>query len=348
MTLLHEMGIFAAAAFAALTVAGESYNIFFVSDLHFGEKETFEVVDPASGKLRTRKDPNRLPQIMPAMRAMFKRMAEQCDDKTAFVVQGGDLVEGWAKDKDAHAAQLKQGLGEITSALKVPVIGVNGNHDANGKFGRAAFNEVMLPYMRRVLNQPDLSDPSDFTIRKGDDLWIFTDYFSAKPAKTRLDYPLRVLRELKWKPRYVFLVVHTPLLQLPNGKHVRMMNELAKYRSFVLCGHTHQNMLLVAKRPQGTIVQFTVNTLLKPDVKQDRFTKIINTKELFLPQLKRRTEKWKVWDKVQVELVPFISQVWYAKGAGYAKLDVSDAGVRITVQSVDLTQAPIVIYQSAK
>ena len=76
--------------------------------------------------------------------------------------------------------------------------------------------------------------------------------------------------------------------------------------------------------------------------------KIINTPELFMPHLKRRSEKFKVWDKVQVELVPFLSQVWFARGGGYAKLDISDEGVTITVQSLDVAQKPLVIFPAGK
>lgn len=332
--------------FAAVTLsvaAGESYNVFFVSDLHFGDRETFAVSDPATGKLRTKKDPDRMAKLLPDIRKMFRHMAERFDARTAFVVQGGDLVEGYAKDQDAHAAQLRQALAEMTALLPRPVVGVNGNHDSNGKFGRAAFKAVMLPHLRQALARPDLNDPFDFTIRKGDDLWIFTDYFSDKPSKTRLDYPIRVLRELQWRPRYVFLVVHSPLIQLPNRKHDRMLDELAKHRSFIICGHTHQNMLLVAKRSGNRITQFSINSFFNPRLKQNRFAKTVSTLELFLPHLKRRSEKFNLWDRVQAEVVPALVQVWFAKGGGYAKLDISDAGVAITAQSFDLSQDPVVV-----
>ena len=145
MTLLHKILTFAAATFAALTLAGENYNVFFISDLHFGDRETYLVADPATGKLRTKKDPDRMKKVRPHLEAMLRHMAAQFDDRTAFVVQGGDLVEGWAKDEAAHAAQLEQALECTTALLPRPVLGVNGNHDANGEYGRAAFNAVMVP-----------------------------------------------------------------------------------------------------------------------------------------------------------------------------------------------------------
>lgn len=336
-----------AAAVTLCAASGENYNVLFISDTHFGDADTYEVIDAASGKLRTKKDPRRMEKALPAYRAMFKDMAAHADSRTAFVVEGGDLVEGWAKDQAAHAAQLRQAMTEMKSFFSCPILGVTGNHDANGKFGRAAFDEVMLPHLREAAKQPDLKD-GNYTVRKGDDLWIFHDYYLGGSTRERLDFPIRILRGLDWKPRYVFLVTHAPLLQFPNAAINELLAELDKYRSFILCGHTHRTLLLTAKRPGGTITQFSIGTLFTADTKKAMFKVVASTPEEFLPELRRRATRFKCLDEVEKNLIPYLTEAWFIKGHGYAKIDISDAGVTITVQSAYLAQKPIVVLKDGK
>lgn len=342
---LRPLALLASLLFAACAVAGENYNVLFISDTHFGDADTFEV--DGSGKFRTKKDPHRMEKALPAYQALFKDMAGRVNAETAFVLSGGDLVEGWAKDQASHAAQLRQALTELKSFFTCPILSINGNHDSNGQFGRAAFEEVMVAHLREAAKKPKLKG-ANYVIRKGGDLWIFHDAYIGKSARERYEYPIQVLRKLDWRPRYVFLVTHSPLLQFTNGPINDLLKELDKHHSFILCGHTHQTQLLTAKRPGGTITQFSVGTCFTEDMKRAQYRVTATTPEQIMPELKRRANKFKNWDKVYRELVPYLSQAWFAKGQGYAVLDISDAGVTITVQSAQLKQKPMVILKDAK
>ena len=256
---------------AAALGAGESYDFTFFSDTHFADPETYSH-DPndrwhfPDGK----KDPQRPAKAMPIYRAMFDRMAKSFDDKTRFAICAGDMIDGFAKSPELHAGEVQKAIDFLTTDIPCPVYIINGNHDTHSRGGVEAYHGVMLPYLEKLTGKKLTA--TDYAVRVGDDLFIFADYFGHR-GKARMAFVLETLRNLTWKPRYVFVVIHSPILPKGSPLHDRVLTELGKFNGFILCGHKHRMQLLECKTPNGVVTQLAATTLLQVPEARNRLGK---------------------------------------------------------------------------
>lgn len=302
---------------AAALGAGESYNFTFFSDTHFADPETYSH-DPndrfhfPDGK----KDPLRPQKAMPVYRAMFDRMAKSFDKETKFAICAGDMIDGFAKSPELHAGEVQKAVDFLTRAIPRPVYIINGNHDTHSRGGVEAYHRVMLPYLEKLTGEKLTA--TDYTVRIGDDLFIFADYFGHR-GKERMAFVLETLQKLTWKPRYVFVVIHGPILPKGSPLHDRVLTELGKFNGFILCGHKHKMLLLECKTPDGVVTQFGATTLLQPVEARNRlFPPVTGDAAL---------------GKETVTVTFPMTRIWFCRGQGYAHIFVSDAGVEAVIHS---------------
>ncbi|MBQ7207369.1 MAG: metallophosphoesterase [Lentisphaeria bacterium] len=333
------------ALFALLCAAGtgESYSFFMISDPHLGAASTY-CTDPAvPKKFRTKKDIHRADKCMPAFKAMFEDMAKKTGENTRFLFEAGDLIEGGTKGEEVHKQVLTDAVGLLKKYFRIPIYMVKGNHEAYGMGGEAAHRAVLLPELAKTAGLEKL-DFTNYTVAAGGDLYIFLDCYSGAKAKP-WEFLGKTLKSLDRKPRYVFVGMHGPVIPSHwNQKEIRtVLDQLLEYDAVLLCGHCHQNSVTVYEKNGKKLVQVTVSTYLEPKKKM-LLHPAENTKDQLLARfrdsLKGRWKKADFLPEFEREWAPYITDYRNFGGAGYARFDVSDAGISVTYQSAVLNQKP--------
>ncbi|MBQ9503018.1 MAG: metallophosphoesterase [Lentisphaeria bacterium] len=336
-----------AAVLVSLLQAGESYNFFMISDPHLGAAETY-CTDPAvPKKFRTKKDIRRADKCMPAFLAMCEDMVKKSDGNTRFLFEAGDLVEGGTKGEEVHKQVLTDAIGLLKKYFKIPIYMVKGNHEAYGMGGENAYRTVLLGELAKTLGKEKL-EYSNYAFMQGGDLYIFIDCYSGAKAG-QWKFVRETLRSLKEKPRYVFVCMHPPVIPSHwNQQEIRgICDLLLDHNAVLLCGHCHQNSVTVFEKNGKKLVQVTVSTFLDPKPKKMPVRPAENTVKQRLDGYRNSLKnRWK-----NASFIPEFDREWAAHiteyrnfgGAGYAKFDVSDAGIAATYQSVLLDRPPVTV-----
>lgn len=324
--------LLALAAFFVLA-AGEDYDFYFVSDLHFGPEATIA----PNAKIRAKGNVQRSDRAMPAYENMFRHMAEHADAKTRFLIQCGDMVEGDAKGEAEHREQLNFALGLLKKYFKFPVYHVLGNHDARGEGGSEAFRAILLPDLAKSLGRDSLGN-TNYTVAVGDDLFVFSDF-----SEVVKDWPFlrETLKSLKKRPRYLFIVTHVPFVHLARRP---IVDELVGYNAIVLSGHVHFGYCVAYRKDGGSLAQVTVSSCLPHDVSKLRGS-ISGTgpdacRAYMEKVAKSRYKPESLMKKYDAEWAPYLSGYTAFKGSGFLKIHVSDGGVRLEYQSANLQNPP--------
>lgn len=320
-------------ALAGWLCAGESYRFLMVSDTHFGSADSY-YTGPEK-EFRSNKDPERADKAMPLYRKLFSAMAAEPDVR--FLIHGGDMIEGLAKDEAAHRAELGKAIALLNEYFKYPIHYIKGNHDDRGKGGNEAYRAVLLKEISRVEGR-ELAE-ANYSFHCGGDLFVCVDFSTNWPVFLK-----KTLAEEKTKPRYVFLVIHFNVMPFPFTKMIRAMKLLSGYDAIILCGHSHRNMLLQYRRGDTSVAQLTVATVVQPQEVQNRVRRM----EDDLAAFKAGFRKTRLKKEAQIacfdaEWEPYLTAYRGARGgAGYAKIEVSDAEVKAVFQSADLKRKPVV------
>ena len=324
--------LLALAAFFVLA-AGEDYDFYFVSDLHFGPEATIA----PNAKIRAKGNVQRSDRATPAYENMFRHMAEHADAKTRFLVQCGDMVEGDAKGEAEHREQLNFALGLLKKYFKFPVYHVLGNHDARGEGGPEAIRAVLLPDLAKSIGRDSLEN-TNYTVAVGDDLFVFSDF-----SEVVKDWPFlrETLKSLEKRPRYLFIVTHVPFVHLARRP---IVDELVGYNAIVLSGHVHAGYSVVYRKDGGSLAQVTVSSCLPTDVAKLRGgisgTGPDACRAYMEKVAKNRYKPESLMKKYDAGWAPYLSGYAAFKGCGYLKIHVSDGGVRLEYQSANLQNPP--------
>lgn len=335
--------------FAALAFADE-YNFYMISDPHFGTAETF-VTDPKVPlRYRTKKDIHRADKAMPYFKALFADIQKKSDSRTRFIIETGDLVEGGTHNEATHKKVLSDAINFMQQYFKFPIYMVKGNHDAYGMGGEQAWKEVALVQAARYAKKDKL-DFSNYTVKCGKDLFIFMDFYSrAKGFKFVRD----TIKNLKEKPRYLFVVLHCPMVftyQFQNDA-LPLCELLTEYNGILLAGHCHHNTIAKFEKNGKSMRQVTVSTFIQPwPLKklrmQDSGISVEQAKKEFIEKVKRKKED-RFLSVFEEKWAPFVTEYKDFKGAGYARFDVSDKGISVSFQSVDVKQKPLTVQVLSK
>jgi len=342
--ILLFSGLTAAALYAG--AAKNSYNFFMISDTHFGSAASFDA-KTLDRKEIIRNIP-RADRLMPQYRAIFADMAGKFDAETAFVINGGDLVKGYAKSVEAQKKEMTDAVALLREYFKIPIYSVCGNRELAWKYGRQAYAEAMLPEISRSIGRN--LEVANYTVQCGPDLFIYLDYWS----KNWHNFVIDTLKGLKQKPRYLFLVVHAGVLPSCRTNDLKLCDMLAsRYKTIIIHGHTHSTRLIEYGKGKKNLVQFSVSTYLRsvgpganyvlPGVdereaglalfRQLRAGNNAKKQQIFDTRCTPNIKRYTVWNSDNKRMAP----------AGYARFLVSDDGVRVIMQDADITRAPFEI-----
>lgn len=347
---MRQTVIFLFFLLTAAVFAGESYNFFMISDPHFGAADTYLTDPKAPKRYKTKKNIHRADKTMYLYKGLFADIRKKSDAGTRFIIEGGDLVEGGTPGEAVHKKILQDALVLMRNYFKYPIYMVKGNHDAFGLGGEAAYKSVLLPEIAKYAGKEKL-DFANYAVTCGPDLYIYMDFH---PKARGFKFVHDTLAGLKNKPRYVFVILHCPMIFTHQFEKeaLPLCELLTQYNGILLAGHCHQNTITKFERNGNAMLQVTVSTFttlhpLKFMRLVDTKTTVEQEKARFIEKIKRRKadaflpvfqEKW----------APYITEFRHIKGVGYAHFDVSDKGISVRFQSVDLNQKPITVQLVSK
>ena len=254
------------------------YNIVILGDTHY-DTEPADVyhakyVDPNENSNRLHRAEfvrngemwrSRCPKLL-------KRAAKLVDDKTRFVLQLGDLVQGDCGDPEIHETMLTDAIRLIKQSVcsSLPFVTVVGNHDIRGTQAKECYHRFMPPVMSRELGT-SVTDTS-FRFTMGDDVFIVIDFND--PDAALFD---RMLDDSQGA-RHTFIVSHGTLFPAVNAYprwylyggqkkpanpelHKHFVARFAQRNAIYLCGHTHLTEFLDWQGEGGRITQMTMNSV---------------------------------------------------------------------------------------
>ena len=322
---------------AGAVVFSDSYNFYMISDTHFGAPESFPKAWTGKKKYRIPPFPKRAEVAMPVYEALFKDIQRKADQKTQFLLDCGDFVEGAAKDAASHKAELKKALALLNKHISLKIYHVRGNHDNYGPGGDEAFDAVMLPVISRSIGKEKMTGVNyDFSL--GKDHFIVLDYERRSNWQKFLK---TTLSGFKTPPRYLFVAIHTPLIS--NWSPVlteKICDLLLPYNTILLSGHIHSNTITKYSKNGKTLTQVTVSTML-PQRPQGNLVCVRGRETL--EQYKNRLvdgEKRPNRKEAVKKWLPYLSDFIRIRGGGYIRFEVSDKGVVALYQGSNLSRPP--------
>lgn len=206
------------------------------------------------------------------MPRLVKNAVSHADESTKFVLQSGDIIEGYTENPEAHKKMIGDAYNYLKGMVgKLPFVAVIGNHDIRGNSGEAsaeAYREFMTEKMSENLGKK--IEKTTFSFRVGPDVFIVIDFNAPDNAEIE-----KLLKESE-DARYTFLIVHGPVMPYDNVKHynwflhgkgsdtqtrLHFRSLFAKRHVIVLCGHTHMTEFAQWKGDGGVITQLTMSSV---------------------------------------------------------------------------------------
>lgn len=257
-------------------LAGADYKVMLLGDLHF-DSEQYHIAPNGekSGNANTIRHSNMWKKQSPEMLA---NSAKILDKSFPFVIQLGDIVEGYA----ATTEQLCQMLTDSFYAVKKfypehKFLSVKGNHDVrrvitkkvNGSLQNIslwehdAYNKSFLPLIAKELDRKSLE--SHFSVSFNNDLYIFYDDFADE--QTSVNFLKKTLSDNP-SVRHVFFITHIPLLPCSTKKPWNLapraseiIKLLADRNAIILAGHTHAASFIKVKVNGKPLTQLVISSL---------------------------------------------------------------------------------------
>ena len=271
-----------------------------------------------------------------------------------FVIQMGDFTEGLCGSRELQGKLFSHALAAVKNSFKRPFYLVRGNHDVTGPGAWEAGDDVLLPYLRELRNDPETS--WNYTIDRGEDRFIFFE--SMRPD---LGWLKQALTESAGK-RHVFLVTHYPILPYNYRAHWGMLCKnpqqeterrellalLEKHNVMILSAHLHMLSLIDRKTANGTTVQMSVSSVINK--RDSRPVKVVEGIAAYTPELaaeRDATNRNLEWRQSLIgENQPYATRFYKAEFEGYAVLEVySD---RVVMQFYNLSGAEPVLTMRLK
>ena len=212
------------------------------------------------------------------------------EQKTDFVLQLGDIIQGDCDDVPTHKKMLDDCIRMLRAPYPsgIPFLTVVGNHDFRGKGAKEAYYQFAEPFMTAEVGrlggeglkcadlQPAVAVKYPaFSFRKGPDLWVFCHF------ETQNLQPIIDLIAADPGARHVFLVTHGPFSaddsrffrwRLGGGNRCdalrpRLYELLSRRHAVVLSGHSHTTTYWRHENRFGSFCEFTANSVwAKPEL----------------------------------------------------------------------------------
>ncbi|MBR2625808.1 MAG: metallophosphoesterase [Lentisphaeria bacterium] len=253
-------------------------------------------------------------------------------NNSLYAIQLGDMIHGDCGRLDLHEKNLQGALDEMDKRFNMPVLTVCGNHDSRGPHGQQAWDNIVLPYLKKHVGNFS-PEGTNYYLRIGKDLYYFHDLM-----KPDLDYMEKVFKENS-DVRYTFFISHVLLMPMDRGSFNDILSDdfhrlfaLLEVRdAIVLCGHTHRISLTDYRNPVNNhrITQFVLNSTVRSPEKQSSFVPGTDAKRKIMQPEKFYHDLWKNYYAGRLETT------LHTNGAGFALLRVSDDGVFIDYRNIN-------------
>ena len=248
-----------------LTIAAAAdetaYRAMFLGDVHYDAKEYHPDYRTKAFKRNVAMWKSATPQLLKAA------SAEAAKENVVFVVQLGDITQGWADTPELHEKMLRTAFSKLKPFFADrPLLAVKGNHDVRGRSGNdnGPAERGLLPLVAAEKGFGTLSD-GNYAFTQDKDLFIAVDGFVGMERVVKF-----VRKSLEAHPdaRYVFLMTHLPVLPgsvpnpiwlLPGYEEIAAMLETR--RALVLAAHTHRPSLTTRTTSRGTLPQLVVSSM---------------------------------------------------------------------------------------
>ena len=344
MLLLITSSILIAATGCRTATAPRDYSVAVLGDIHYDDAR-FHTKEKPCSKDKQYVWKEKSPAILAASAATV-------GPDTAFALQLGDIIDGYAASYTAHT----QMLAAATSILEqtyhgLPVVVVCGNHDVCPM----AFKSFMVPWQATQLAPLTTNEvkSTTFGFRHGPDLWVVIDFTSGAGtvdtvAKIFADNP---------DVRYTFVAVHGPVLPMDvwklrwfylgaenvNDARRKMREMLAKRNAIVLTAHVHALEYKDWYGDGGRITEMVLNSVppASSDISKPNMPEVISeTPDDYGAWLKtlEKTDANVRFDALFDEYRPGLKARYAAIAVGHHVLRASDSGVVLEFYSGAATE----------
>jgi hypothetical protein len=268
-TLAGATGL-ALPSISSLAADTEAFSFVLLGDLHFDKLEHHDLAwieKNKGGDLGQIRNYSRItaeimPQLFATVRETIAELNRTPKTRVAFVLQVGDLVEGLCGTEALAAQQNREALDFVQAAkLGVPFLVTKGNHDVTGDGAVAAFNGVLLPYLRdQAKSFPSRVTPTgaSYAMEHGG---VFLGCFDAyEPAS--LDWLEAALAQ-RTAP-HCMVTIHPPVVpygaratwhlyarEKDRTRREKLLYLLGRNNAYVLGGHIHKFNTLTRRTPDG-------------------------------------------------------------------------------------------------
>ena len=244
-----------------------SYRVLVLGDVHYDRTELH--TDPGYARKKGHiRNITMWKAATPALLARAGKLAES--ESAAFVVQLGDITQGYAGTAEMQRRMLTEGVAAVKAYFpRTPLLIVRGNHDVSVAKGtaddRSPADAVLIPSVPDLPGLKKAAGNGNYAVRQGKDLFIAVDGF--RPAKEIVGFVRRTLEENS-DARYVFLLTHLPVLPasasapfwlLPG--HYEIAKLLETRPALILAAHTHIPSLACRETARGKLRQLVVSSM---------------------------------------------------------------------------------------
>lgn len=328
----------------------QDYNVILLGDVHWDSDPEVYHAEYIEKYIKSKKPTGefvrnasmwkeRLPNLT-------KAAAAAVNDKTAIVIQLGDLTQGNAVG-EAFTRMVNDAFKYFNDLFgKTPFVPVIGNHDtwANGLSGRIVFRAAMDEQLKRIADLKPFSDvpakplrTNNFYYRYGADLYIYIDFGS--PDIKNITEALEKFPDA----RYKFIITHGAVVpwnvngaywMLYGGeKHTEVRATLRelflKHNVIVLNGHHHRvGRIKYEEAGKGTITQFMINSVWTEGTPAE-FTLVSDKVDDYGANIRKKDQY------LTQEYKNGVKEYSFYNSAGYAVMNVSDKGVEIVYYHQD-------------
>lgn len=324
-----------------------SFSFVFLGDIHFDKLMHHDM------NYLKEKYPNDIGQIenysritrdnLADLMRVSRERAKEID--AAFFLQIGDFVEGLCGSKELASTQVNEFIQLVDrQQFERPFLAIKGNHDITGTGAKEVFQEIVLPWQSRQMQQP-VQSANNVYVHKGARFLLF-DCFSEKES---LAWLREAIKEHK-SSEVLFFCTHVPVVPYdarsnwhiyvhPDQKTERdeLLNLLGEHKAIVLSGHLHKTSILTRSTPSGNFVQIGLGSVvpyLDAPIKNhlqglDAYQEsLVNLEPNFSPPTLEYRKQ------ILREEKPFIRHYEYADFCGYSTVDINgNGGVAVNIHA---------------
>jgi 3',5'-cyclic AMP phosphodiesterase CpdA len=272
LSLLASTLPFTSWAVPLLQAANKPFHFVLLGDLHFdklSEHDVGYVQQEYPGNLSQIENYSRITRDnLSYLMDASKELARKIDAR--FYLQIGDFVEGLCGSKALASAQTTDFIRYIDQQhLNSPFLVIKGNHDISGAGAKEVYEETVLPWQSKQLQQTVSSANNVYVYNHA--RFILFDCFSEKESLAWLKEVLKSHQPHET----LFFCTHLPVVPFDarsnwiiyahpaqQPEREELMNLLAEHKAIVLSGHLHKTSILVRNTSSGNFVQVGIGSVI--------------------------------------------------------------------------------------